>query len=171
MIVILYDPEISDLRLLALKIKGGIDNENQRNLLMPLNLIDEDILDSAKCIIFGCHSGINGDISTGMLEFMNSTSSKFHNQIWKNKLAAGFTTGSQKTIEDLCNFAAKNSMIWITQGHLAENEGSHVFFGSSRTRVNSNRSFLGCISMPEQYDLTASCFGTRIAQQCSRFLM
>ena len=52
-------------------------------------------------------------------------------------------------------------MIWIPQGHLAENEGTGM------RGINKNKSYLGCIS--EENDFTPFFFGKRIAQQCSHF--
>lgn len=173
MIVILYDDEYDDIRLIALKILRGIEMNNTPVSLMPLNTLNQTILNSAKCIIFGCQTGImNPGVSENMLQFMNQSLTIFENQTWKNKLASGFTTdsgsASEFTILDFCKFAAKHSMIWISQGHLAENEGRNVFFGSSETRVNNNKSFLGCITRSNRMDLTGEVFGRRISEQVNR---
>jgi hypothetical protein len=174
MIVILYDSECQLTNGLAIKIKNSIEREHVDTILMTLDRIDDQYLNSAKGIVFGCRSGFSTGVSEAMLRFMNTTYDRYEHQTWKNKFAAGFSpdTGlnSTKTIEDLCNFAAKHSMIWISQGHLAENEGRNVFYGSSRTRVNKNKSFLGCIATAEPMDLTADCFGMRIAAQVRRLL-
>lgn len=157
MIVILYDPECQITNGLALKIKLGIGSEC---ILMNLDNVDNHILNLAKCIIFGCRTGFSPGVSEAMLNFMNNSRGQFENQIWKNKFAAGFTSdtglNASRTIEDLCNFASKHSMLWIPQGHLAETEGLNMGI------INKNKSFLGCISLPDQ-DQTAYCFGLRIA--------
>lgn len=173
MACILYDNDCENMNRIARKIQSGIREEYPICNLMTINNIDEPTLNSAKCIIFGCESGMTGVAHT-MAAFMDRTRDRFENQSWKNKLAAGFTlnngANSNRTIEDLCNFAARHSMIWISQGHLAENEGRDVFYGSSVTRVNSNKSFLGCITTIDQADLTAECFGRRIGQQINLLL-
>lgn len=174
MIVIVFDNECQMTHGIAMKIRNGIEREGLLCQLMPINDISEQNLNDARCIIFGCRTGFVPGISYKMAKYMNRTDSIFSNQVWKNKFAAGFTTNtgtnSVNVIQDLCNFSARHSMIWISQGHLAENEGHNVFYGSSSTRVNSNKSFLGCIATADQSDFTAECFGKRIAQRIHDFL-
>ena len=174
MSVIVYDADCAAVHDIAMKIQRGVEQTNITCQLMSLDTISDQILEGAHCIIFGCKTGITPGVSYKMARFMERTRDKFENQIWKNKLSAGFTTnagaGATCTIEDLCNFAARHSMIWISQGHLAENEGRQAFYGSSTTRVNSNKSYLGCIATPEQSDLTAEIFGKRIGQRMNELL-
>jgi multimeric flavodoxin WrbA len=169
MIVILYDNECDITHRTALRIKEGIEREIVPCYLMTLDDIDITRLTLARCIIFGCRSGFSGGVTNKMSRFMERTRGEFENQIWKNKFASGFTvnTGvtSKDVIEELCNFAAKHTMIWIPQGHLAENEGHHAFENNSRARINSNKSYLGCIATIDQSDLTPAYFGRRIGRQ------
>jgi len=164
MIVILYEMECNSTHGLALRIKRAMEREEMVCCLMPIHRPDYNILEKAYCIVFGCKTE-----SLVMARFMNETQDIYKNQAWKNKAAAGFTPlfnlNSKETIQTLCNFAAQHSMIWIPQGHLAENEGHNVFYGSSSTRVNSNKSYLGCVATTDDVDLTSDCFGKRIAQQ------
>jgi len=129
------------------------------------------VLGRADTIIFGCKSGITPGLSYGMLEFMDRTQDRFLNQVWKNKFASAFTfdegSNSIKTLEDIFAFACKHSMIWIPQGHLAENEGHNRPTG---TTVNSNKSYLGCITTLQNTDLTAETFGRRMSEQTERLL-
>jgi multimeric flavodoxin WrbA len=168
MIVILYDAECHMTQGIALRIKAGINQECQ---LMGIDTIDYGIINQASTIIFGCRTGFTPGVSYRMLRFMDRSYDRFANQLWKNKFAAGFTTdtgsNSTRVIEDICMFTAKHSMIWIPQGHLAENEGHNRPRG---TRVNSNKSYLGCIASLEDNDLTAESFGRRISQQTERLL-
>jgi NAD(P)H dehydrogenase (quinone) len=170
MIIILYDSECNTTRILAQKIRIGIEQDGQVCELMQINNINEQNLNSAECIIFGCQSGFLPGVSYKMAKYMNKTRGIFENQIWKNKLAAGFTpdagTNSVNIIQEFCNFAAKHSMIWISQGRL-ENEARTI---PQNRRINSNKSFLGCIATIEQADYTAEFFGRRISQQYSRLL-
>lgn len=171
MIVILYDSDYNLTHILAQKIRTGIEQCGQVCQLMEINNINEQNLDSSECIIFGCQSEFLPGVSYKMAKYMNKTRGIFENQIWKNKLAAGFTpdagTNSLNIIQEFCNFAAKHSMIWISQGHLTENEAHTV---PQNRRVNSNNSFLGCIASGEHSDFTAEYFGRRIAQQTRRLL-
>jgi hypothetical protein len=164
MIVILYDTNCNLLYTIASNIKSGIESENKSCFLMSIGNIEYETLDLAECIIFGCKSGITPGITYNMSLCMEKTEDRYENQKWKNKFASGFTTTgihSVKIIEDFCNFSAKHSMIWIPQGHLAENEGTGM------RGINKNKSYLGCIS--EENDFTPFFFGKRIAQQCSHF--
>lgn len=165
MIVILYDYECSHICNIAQLIKNGVESENEVCPLMNLRNIDFEKLQSANGIIFGCCAGFFSGISEKMMNFMNSTVDRFENQNWKNKCAAGFTSNIEsdatKVIDTFINFSARQSMIWIPQGHIAENE-------ASGTRgINKNKSYLGCIS--GENDTTPFFFGKRIAQQSRRF--
>jgi hypothetical protein len=174
MIVILYDNECDITHRTALRIKAGIEREIVPCYLMSIDDVDIARLTLARCIIFGCRSGFTGRVTYNMARFMERTRGDFENQIWKNKFAAGFTTdngvNSKDTIEDLCNFAAKHTMIWIPQGHLAENEGHRAFQNNHNAKINSNKSFLGCIPTTDEGDLTADYFGRRIGKQVDTLL-
>lgn len=166
MIVILYDSETEEIQRVTSRIRNGIRNCET----MTLDNISYSVLGRADTIIFGCASSFTG-ISYRMLEFMDRSRDRFANQVWKNKLASGFTvdegSNSIKVIEELFSFACKHSMIWIPQGHLAENEGSSRPPG---TTVNNNKSYLGCIATLQNTDLTAETFGIRIREQTERLL-
>ena len=171
MIIILYDSDCNLTHNLAQKIQFGIEEEGNPCELMQINSINEENLNSAKCIVFGCQSGFLPGVSYKMAKYMNKTRGIFETQLWKNKLAAGFTPdagiNSVNIIQEFCNFAAKHSMIWISQGHLLENEAHSI---PQNRRVNSNKSFLGCIAKTDQADYTAEYFGKRISQQYTRLL-
>jgi len=168
MIVILYDSESEEIQRVVSRIRNGMGGRCET---MTLNNISYSVLERADTIIFGCKSGLTPGISQGMLEFMNRTHDRFVNQAWKNKFAAGFTIGqgstTLKTLEDLFAFSCKHSMIWIPQGHLEENEGQNKPMG---TKINTNKSYLGCIASLENIDITAETFGRRISQQTHRLL-
>jgi len=168
MIVILYDSDSEEIHRIALRIRNGIQGNCE---LMALNNVSYSFLGRADTIIFGCSSGFTPGLSYRMIQFMDRSQDRFLNQVWKNKFASAFTidegSTSMKTLEDLFAFACKHSMIWIPQGHLAENEGSTRPVG---TTVNRNKSYLGCISILHDTDLTAETFGRRIGEQTRRIL-
>jgi multimeric flavodoxin WrbA len=164
MIIILYDVGCNLTHAIALKIKTGIEREIVPCYLMTIDDIDIARLTLARCIIFGCPSRFSGGVSHKMSKFMDKTRNEFENQVWKNKFAAGFTVeteiSSNNVIEEICNFSAKHSMIWISQGHLEENEAHGTY-----RRVNSNKSYLGCVASVDQIDTTAEWFGIRVGRQ------
>ena len=159
-IAIVYDPSCDVTKEIALNIIHGIEEEDIAVTLIDCNNPDYEYLDSCKLIVFGCPTGRILGVSENMANFMRKSEDRFENQVWKNKLSAGFTTignDSPGIIEDFCRFAAKHSMLWIPQGRIEENEGRRF------SDVNLNKSYLGCISRVN--DITAMLFGKRLAKQ------
>jgi multimeric flavodoxin WrbA len=80
-------------------------------------------LHSADTIIFGSPTYF-GSVSANFKKFMEATGTFWYKQLWKDKLAAGFTNSSTSngdklaTINTLSLFAAQHSMLWISQGIL-----------------------------------------------------
>ena len=81
-------------------------------------------LHKADVIVFGSPTYL-GNISAEFKRFMEVTGRFSHQQLWKNKLAAGFTSSSASngdklnTLISLSLFAAQHSMIWISAGLLS----------------------------------------------------
>lgn len=80
-----------------------------------------DLLHQSDTIVFGCPTYF-GNVSAGFKQFMELTGGFWYNQMWKDKLAAGFTVSSTRsgdklnTLISLSLFAAQHSMFWISQG-------------------------------------------------------
>lgn len=80
-----------------------------------------DLLNQSDTIVFGCPTYF-GNVSAGFKQFMELTGGFWYNQVWKDKLAAGFTVSSTRsgdklnTLISLSLFAAQHSMLWISQG-------------------------------------------------------
>ena len=102
--------------------------ENMQSELSLVHLIDVeaaknkfDILNQSDTIVFGCPTYF-GNVSAGFKQFMELTGGFWYNQVWKDKLAAGFTVSSTRsgdklnTLISLSLFAAQHSMFWISQG-------------------------------------------------------
>ena len=102
--------------------------ENMQSELSLVHLIDVedaknkfDILNRSDTIVFGCPTYF-GNVSAGFKQFMELTGGFWYNQVWKDKLAAGFTVSSTRsgdklnTLISLSLFAAQHSMFWISQG-------------------------------------------------------
>lgn len=98
--------------------------------LTGVNLVDvEDVatnmelLHESDTIIFGCPTYF-GNVSADFKQFMERTGKFWYKQLWKDKLAAGFTLSSTtngdklNTLISLSLFAAQHSMLWISQGIL-----------------------------------------------------
>lgn len=173
-VIIVYYSVNDNIHELAQYIKNGIRSRNMSVSLMNIEHLNMYELSNADTIVFGCHTMMGG-ISGQYKLFMDLTNGHWHNQNWKNKLAAGFTTGpfnSEKmaTLQTMAGFAAQHSMLWISQGHLAENEGR-----ASSEIINRQGSYLGLIcetnaSINNQSNdnQTAYFFGIRIANATLR---
>lgn len=80
-----------------------------------------DLLNQSDTIVFGSPTYF-GNVSAGFKQFMELTGGFWYNQVWKDKLAAGFTVSSTRsgdklnTLMSISLFAAQHSMLWISQG-------------------------------------------------------
>lgn len=122
-------------RQAAAVIEGVKSVDGVECLDLPVeNLGDADAdtwarLDEADAMIFGCPTYM-GSPSAGIKQFMEMTSSRWMEQKWADKVAAGFTnSGShngdkQNTLVGLATFAAQHGMIWINLNILPGNNTS-----------------------------------------------
>ena len=168
-VTIVYYSVDDSIYELAQYIKNGIRSRNMSVSLMNIESYDMGELLRSDTIVFGCPTTMGG-ISGQFKIFMDLTSGHWHNQTLKNKLAAGFTTGPinserMATLQTMSGFAGPHSMLWISQGHLAENEGR-----VSSELVNRQGSYLGMIGdstatliQQSEDNQTAYYFGIRIA--------
>ncbi len=139
-------------------------------------------LDAADAIIFGSPTYM-GSVSAKFKEFMEATSHRWFQQMWKDKFAAGFSnSGSQSgdklnTLVDMVLFAAQHSMHWISLGLLPGNNSSK----GSVNDLNRLGGFIGAMAQsnsdedaskaPLESDLkTAEHLGQRVATVVSSFL-
>jgi len=82
-----------------------------------------DLLHETDTLVFGSPTYF-GSVSAAFKKFMEATGSFWYRQLWKDKLAAGFTNSSSaggdklNTLQSLSLFAAQHGMIWISQGIL-----------------------------------------------------
>lgn len=135
-----------------------------------------DILNNSDAIIFGAPTYM-GSLSAPFKAFMDATSNPiWYKQIWKDKVAAGFTnSGSQSgdklnSLIQLAIFAAQHGMLWIGLGLMPGNNSST----GSVEDLNRLGSFLGAMAQsnsdqnaevaPISSDLkTAEALGARVA--------
>ena len=107
----------------------------------------DEILDTlavSNGIIFGSPTYM-GSIASPLKAFMETTSELWVTQIWKNKVAGGFTCCSFSSGDNLNSliqlavFAAQHSMVWVGQSELPGKYAS----GGSPDDANRLGSFLG----------------------------
>lgn len=131
------------------------------------------VLDKADALIMGCPTYM-GSVSAGFKVFMESSSGKWAKQVWRDKLAAGFTLGGGlsgdklNALTDLAVFSGQHSMIWVSQGLHDAGEG-----------INRMGSYLGYMAQtsnappdqtpPPEDRKTAELFGERVARAAVRW--
>jgi len=138
-------------------------------------------LDSADALIFGAPTYM-GSASAVFKGFMEATSTRWMEQKWADKLAAGFTnSGSmngdkQNTLIEFFTFAMQHGMAWVGLGQMPGNNHS----AGSEAGANRLGASIGCMSQanvdqggdvapPESDRETARLFGARVARAALRW--
>ncbi|MBK8507575.1 MAG: flavodoxin family protein [Candidatus Competibacteraceae bacterium] len=137
-------------------------------------------LAAADCLIFGAPTYM-GSVSWPFKKFADASSKPWFAQLWKDKLAAGFTNSASmngdklSTLHYLFTLAMQHSMIWAGTGMLPANSKA-----AQRNDLNYLGSFAGLMaqspsdSTPDEGPLpgdleTAKAFGKRIAELARRW--
>ncbi|EED35056.1 NADPH-dependent fmn reductase [Luminiphilus syltensis NOR5-1B] len=138
-------------------------------------------LDSADAMIFGSPTYM-GSAAAAFKGFMEASSTRWMEQQWANKLAAGFTnSGSmngdkQNTLVEFMTFAMQHSMIWVGLGQMPGNNHSE----GSESDLNRCGASIGCMTQanvdqggdvapPDSDRQTAVAFGARVAEAAKRW--
>lgn len=138
---------------------------------------DWQALHKAEAIIFGAPTYM-GSVSAGFKSFMDASSDFWIDQLWLNKVAAGFTVGSSpsgdkvNSLVTMVTFAAQHGMIWVGQSEIGppsapENAGINMDgfnLGLGATSVRDKTQMIG-----EGDRETARRFGVRIAMAVQRW--
>lgn len=130
-------------------------------------------------IIFGSPTYM-GSVASAFKAFMETTSELWAKQIWKNKVAGGFTCCSSPSGDNLNSliqlaiFAAQHGMVWVGQSELPGKYTS----GGSLDDANRLGSFLGLATQvttgksleqaPSGDRKTAILFGQRISEMTKK---
>lgn len=111
-------------------IEAGADSSLiQINKDTPEN-VDWNLLDKADAIIFGAPTYM-GSLAGPFKTFMDSTSIKWNDKKWKDKIAGAFTNSASYSGDKLCSiqqlfhFAMQHCMIWVGQAETAPNFADH----------------------------------------------
>ena len=141
-----------------------------------------EALAAADAIIMGSPTYM-GSVSWQFKKFADASSKPWFGQVWKDKVAAGFTNSASingdkaGTLDYLYHLAMQHSMVWIGTGVLPSNSKA-----ANRNDVNWLGSFSGAMaespsdSSPEEGPLpgdleTARRFGARVAGYAARTRM
>ncbi len=132
-------------------------------------------LAAADAIVFGSPTYM-GSVSWQFKKFADASSKPWYSQVWKDKIAAGFTNSASmngdklSTLHYLFTLSQQHSMIWVGTGLMPSNSKA-----AQRNDINYVASFCGLMtqspsdSTPEEGPLpgdleTAKLFGKRIAE-------
>ena len=151
--------------------------------LVAVSDIDDawEVLDQADAIIFGAPTYM-ASASAPFKAFMDATASRWAEQRWKDKLAAGFTNSAGmngdklSTLSQFNLFAMQHGMVWVGLGLLP---GNHSSAGSPED-LNRLASFLGAMAQsnadqgadlvpPASDRRTAEHLGVRVAEAALRW--
>lgn len=137
-------------------------------------------LDAADALIFGSPTYM-GSATAKFKEFMEASSKRWYTQVWKDKLAGGFTVSASQngdkasTLMQLFIFAQQHGMLWMGPGLMPGNNHS----GGSVEDLNRLGCQFGAMAqcggdqgaehIPASDLRTAEALGQRIAQSALRF--
>jgi multimeric flavodoxin WrbA len=174
-IAIVYHSGYGHTKVVAERISKGARQilPNVQLITSKEAIVQSHFLEEADTIVFGSPTYF-GNVSAEFKLFMESTGSAWARQLWKDKLAAGFTNSSSmngdklNTLTNLSIFAAQHGMVWIPLGIMPEYDSA----GKQLSEPNGMASYLGLMTLSnnshnefqEPADLyTAELFGKRIA--------
>ena len=137
-----------------------------------------DQLAAADAIIMGSPTYM-GSVSWQFKKFADASSKPWFSQVWKDKIAAGFTNSASmngdklSTLHYLFTLAMQHSMIWVGTGMLPSNKKS-----ATRNDINYVASFSGAMAqtpsdagvdemLPGDLE-TAKLFGKRVAETAAK---
>jgi NAD(P)H dehydrogenase (quinone) len=174
-IAIVYHSGYGHTKVVAERILNGAQQiiSNVELLTSKEAIQQSKLLQEVDTIVFGSPTYF-GNVSAEFKLFMESTGSTWSKQLWKDKLAAGFTNSSStngdklNTLNSLALFAAQHGMMWIPLGIMPQYDA----LGKQLSEPNGMASYLGLMTLSnnshDQFhkpaDLyTAELFGQRIA--------
>ncbi len=175
-IIIVYHSGSGHTKVVAEHIAKGALQEVSDVLLIPVQEAHTRLreFEEADAIVFGSPT-LFGNVSAEFKKFMESTGGIWFNQVWKDKLAAGFTNSSSRngdklhTLVSLSLFAAQHGMLWIPVGIMPQYDEK----GRQLEEPNGMASYLGLMTMSDNSRdeftlpadlITAESFGRRIGR-------
>lgn len=164
--------------------RGAASVEGTEVTLLSVEEVSQnwEVLHAADALIFGSPTYMGG-VSAQFKGFMDATGGIWFQQLWKDKLAAGFTnSGDQSgdklnTLVQLVIFAAQHGMNWIGLDLLPGNDTSK----GSIEDLNRLGSWIGAMAQsnkdqgpelapPSSDLLTAEYLGRRVALATQRWM-
>ena len=135
-------------------------------------------LEAADVIVFGTPTYMGGP-SWQFKKFADASSKPWYGQVWKDKIAAGFTNSATmngdklSTLHYLFTLSQQHSMLWVGTGMMPNNHKAAVrddlnYVGSFSGLMTSTPSDASTDEMVPGDLLTARAFGVRVAQAATR---
>jgi multimeric flavodoxin WrbA len=136
-------------------------------------------LAAADAIVFGSPTYM-GSVSWQFKKFADASSKPWYSQVWKNKLAAGFTNSATlngdkfSTVAYLFTLSQQHGMFWVGTGMLPMNAKSATRddinnLGGSAGLITATPSDASADEMVPGDIATAKKFGERIVEALARF--
>ena len=183
-IAIVYYSQFGHTQKIAEHIHEGIlSKEKTKSSLITAEgaVQDMEYFQDMDAIIFGSPTYM-GSVAADFKKFMDASSPFWLKQLWKDKVAAGFTNSHSfsgdklNTLIQLSIFAAQHSMIWVGQSQMNSSPQGKP---GDENALNRMGSMLGYMAQsenisaeitPPRGDLeTAKLFGKRIAEITHKF--
>jgi NAD(P)H dehydrogenase (quinone) len=130
---------------------------------------------AADAIVFGSPTYMGG-VSGQFKAFIDNTSGAWYSQLWKDKIAGGFThSGSpsgdkQGTLLYLSINAAQHSMVWVGTGQMREQNGINRLGSYIGVMGQNEVDMSGASAILDEGDrLTSERYGHRIATAAQRW--
>jgi NAD(P)H dehydrogenase (quinone) len=183
-IIVIYHSGYGHTKKLAEAVFEGVKTKTTNASLLSVNDLTEaswEELAKADALIFGSPTYMGGP-SAKFKEFADASSKPWFKQLWKNKIAAGFTNSATingdkfATIAYLWTLSQQHGMIWAGTGMQAANSKA-----ATRNDINYLGGYGGLLGQspsdasPEEGLLpgdaeTAKLFGARIADVTAHFV-
>jgi len=125
------------------------------------------ILDAADAMIFGSPTYM-GSAAAPFKAFMEASSSRWMEQRWVNKMAAGFANSAamngdkQNTLIEFMTFAMQHGMVWVGQAEMGD--GTINRLGSNSGVMAQVGSAESAAAIPDGDLETAKKYGARVAE-------
>jgi NAD(P)H dehydrogenase (quinone) len=187
-ITIIYFSGTGHTHLMAEAIATGITKNPDSNVQL-LRITGEQIvngrwkdeamvasLNSADAIVFGSPTYMGG-VAAQFKAFVDGTSSAWAQQLWKDKIAGGFTHSGglsgdkQGTLIYLGINAAQHSMIWVGAGEMSQPNGVNRLGSSTGVMGQAVPDFSGTktVELDAGDRLSCELYGQRIAVATQRW--
>jgi len=138
-----------------------------------------DALAAAKMVVFGSPTYM-GTVSWQFKKFADASSKPWYSQVWKDKLAAGFTNSAtlngdkHSTLHYFITLAMQHSMVWVGTGMMPVNNKAATRndinnVGSSSGLMTATPSDASVDEMVPGDIATAKAFGDRLKAAVARF--